>query len=64
MTRTWASVPGPAPIPIVGISSICVISAPRSVGTPSSTIANAPAFSSACASSISRTESSPRPCTR
>ena len=49
-TSTWASVAAPAPIPIVGIDRLRVTRSARSLGTTSSTIANAPAASMALAS--------------
>ena len=63
-TSTCASQSGPAPMPIVGIVSRFVTSAATSPGTISMTIANAPAASSASASSMIRCADSPRPCTR
>ena len=42
-TSTWASVSGPAPIPIVGTTSSAVTRLATSAGTISSTTANAPA---------------------
>src|SRR3989454_6450912 len=64
-TSTWPSHAGPAPIPIVGMVSDLVICDASGAGTSSSTIANAPASSSALASSLSRSAVfSSRPCTR
>src|SRR5438067_1213403 len=49
-TRTWASVLGPAPMPMVGTRSALVMRAASGLGTPSSTTLNAPASSRALAS--------------
>src|SRR5260370_1208732 len=49
-TRTCPSVPGPAPMPMVGIRSVRVTRVPTSVGTPSRTMLKAPACSSSLAS--------------
>ena len=44
-TSTWPSQPGPAPIPMVGIVRVRLISAASGAGTSSSTIEEAPAAS-------------------
>ena len=63
-TSTWASQPGPAPIPIVGMVRLAVTRAASSAGTASSTTENAPAACIALASCSRRSPSSPRPWTR
>ena len=52
-TRTWPEVEGPAPMPIVGISSLATIASVIAAGTASKTIAKQPTDCSARASSQS-----------
>src|ERR1700733_8766307 len=63
-TSTWPSHATPAPIPIVGTSTVAVISRAMSDGMASSTIAYAPASASARASASRRSRPpASRPCT-
>ncbi len=52
-TSTWPEVEGPAPIPIVGISSFATIASVIAAGTASRTIEKQPTDCSARASSSS-----------
>ena len=52
-TSTWPAVAGPAPIPIVGISSFSTIASVTAAGTASKTIAKQPTDCRASASSQS-----------
>ena len=62
-TSTWASVSGPAPIPMVGMGNCSVACFATSAGTISSTTISAPASVTAAMSSSSWAAESPRPWT-